>query len=75
MQRASTAGHCPGENQPNVGHTITTLRYARGTPDQRGGFACTSTTWREQRIMAKGTFSRNKPHVNIGTIGHVDHGK
>ncbi|MFK7602431.1 elongation factor Tu [Deinococcus sp. SM5_A1] len=25
--------------------------------------------------MAKGTFSRNKPHVNIGTIGHVDHGK
>jgi elongation factor Tu len=25
--------------------------------------------------MAKGTFARNKPHVNIGTIGHVDHGK
>ncbi|MBP9797739.1 elongation factor Tu [Candidatus Woesebacteria bacterium] len=25
--------------------------------------------------MAKGTFTRNKPHVNIGTIGHVDHGK
>ncbi len=25
--------------------------------------------------MAKGTFSRSKPHVNIGTIGHVDHGK
>ena len=25
--------------------------------------------------MAKGTFERNKPHVNIGTIGHVDHGK
>src|SRR3982751_626408 len=22
-----------------------------------------------------GTFTRNKPHVNIGTIGHVDHGK
>jgi elongation factor Tu len=21
------------------------------------------------------TFQRNKPHVNIGTIGHVDHGK
>ena len=21
------------------------------------------------------TFTRNKPHVNIGTIGHVDHGK
>ncbi len=25
--------------------------------------------------MAKGTFTRSKPHVNIGTIGHVDHGK
>ena len=25
--------------------------------------------------MAKETFNRNKPHVNIGTIGHVDHGK
>ena len=25
--------------------------------------------------MAKATFERNKPHVNIGTIGHVDHGK
>ncbi|MCQ9369169.1 elongation factor Tu [Brevibacterium sp. 50QC2O2] len=25
--------------------------------------------------MAKATFDRNKPHVNIGTIGHVDHGK
>jgi elongation factor Tu len=26
-------------------------------------------------LMAKGTFARTKPHVNIGTIGHVDHGK
>ena len=25
--------------------------------------------------MSKETFKRNKPHVNIGTIGHVDHGK
>ena len=25
--------------------------------------------------MAKGTFERSKPHVNVGTIGHVDHGK
>lgn len=29
--------------------------------------------WRKK--MAKEKFSRNKPHVNIGTIGHVDHGK
>ena len=25
--------------------------------------------------MAKETFNRSKPHLNIGTIGHVDHGK
>ncbi|MDG2478229.1 MAG: elongation factor Tu [Phycisphaerales bacterium] len=25
--------------------------------------------------MAKDTFVRNKPHVNVGTIGHIDHGK
>ena len=25
--------------------------------------------------MAKGKFERTKPHVNVGTIGHVDHGE
>ncbi|MFA6901328.1 MAG: GTP-binding protein, partial [Desulfurivibrionaceae bacterium] len=25
--------------------------------------------------MAKEKFERKKPHVNIGTIGHIDHGK
>lgn len=25
--------------------------------------------------MAKEHFNRSKPHVNVGTIGHVDHGK
>jgi translation elongation factor EF-1alpha len=25
--------------------------------------------------MAKAAFERTKPHVNVGTIGHVDHGK
>jgi elongation factor Tu len=29
----------------------------------------------KEKIMAKATFERTKPHVNIGTIGHVDHGK
>ncbi|MEC5324363.1 GTP-binding protein, partial [Aurantimonas sp. A3-2-R12] len=28
-----------------------------------------------ESAMAKSKFERNKPHVNIGTIGHVDHGK
>ncbi len=30
---------------------------------------------REEKKMAKAKFDRSKPHVNIGTIGHVDHGK
>ena len=30
---------------------------------------------KEEFIMAKEKFERTKPHVNIGTIGHVDHGK
>ncbi|MDY0391119.1 MAG: GTP-binding protein, partial [Desulfobulbus oligotrophicus] len=25
--------------------------------------------------MAKEKFTRTKPHVNVGTIGHIDHGK
>jgi elongation factor Tu len=30
---------------------------------------------KEDKAMGKPKFERNKPHVNIGTIGHVDHGK
>ncbi|MGK2907128.1 MAG: GTP-binding protein, partial [Desulfuromonadales bacterium] len=33
------------------------------------------TQAREDNVMAKAKFERTKPHVNIGTIGHVDHGK
>ena len=27
------------------------------------------------RFFAEQKYARNKPHINIGTIGHVDHGK
>jgi elongation factor Tu len=33
------------------------------------------SNFKEDTIMAKEKFERTKPHVNIGTIGHVDHGK
>ncbi|MGO4551680.1 GTP-binding protein, partial [Lysobacter sp. 2RAF19] len=33
------------------------------------------TDFHRDRAMAKGKFERTKPHVNVGTIGHVDHGK
>src|SRR6201992_3114446 len=29
----------------------------------------------EEKPVAKAKFERTKPHVNIGTIGHIDHGK
>jgi len=29
----------------------------------------------KEKLIAKAKFERNKPHVNVGTIGHVDHGK
>jgi elongation factor Tu len=35
----------------------------------------TSEIRKEEREMSKEKFDRSKPHVNIGTIGHVDHGK
>jgi elongation factor Tu len=34
-----------------------------------------SSTSEEALAMAKEKFERNKPHLNVGTIGHVDHGK
>jgi elongation factor Tu len=30
---------------------------------------------REVCVMAKQVYQRDKPHVNVGTIGHIDHGK
>src|SRR5204863_9081206 len=33
------------------------------------------TEWERGGRMAKAKFQRTKPHVNVGTIGHVDHGK
>src|SRR5215472_11912332 len=40
----------------------------------RPGLECLFSIHAEGR-MAKGVFERSKPHVNVGTIGHIDHGK
>src|SRR3546814_6466727 len=52
----------------------------RGSKERE--FRFTRNTSHQSRIknygvkaMAKGKFERTKPHVNVGTIGHVDHGK
>ncbi|MBK3845714.1 hypothetical protein GFL07_04855, partial [Pseudomonas xanthomarina] len=39
-----------------------------------GGVTSSIQRW-ETVSMAKEKFERNKPHLNVGTIGHVDHGK
>ena len=49
-------------------------RKAKGAHRQVGRPPYTSDKEGDE-AMAKEKFERNKPHVNVGTIGHVDHGK
>src|SRR5918995_1582776 len=46
-------------------------RRGTGTPPR----PTDTTTTPLENAMAKGVFERTKPHVNVGTIGHIDHGK
>ena len=51
-------------------------RRSRARSPSKGSADPQSTQPREREgNMAKQKFERTKPHVNIGTIGHVDHGK
>ncbi len=60
----------------NIGSWDEAMLLAQEAADSALVGVCGST-WREWRTpgMAKEKFERNKPHVNVGTIGHVDHGK
>lgn len=54
------------------------LRSARNTNNNAAAAASVSQQyfrWNGIRSLAAEAFKRDKPHVNIGTIGHVDHGK
>lgn len=44
-------------------------------PSKQGGFQSAAIISIQQRLYAKEVHSRDKSHMNIGTIGHVDHGK
>src|SRR5450432_4442806 len=48
---------------------------SRRDRQQRAHAFATLLLFRRERVMAKAKFERTKPHVNVGTIGHVDHGK
>jgi elongation factor Tu len=54
-------------------------RVPAGLTDERARARARAREINHQRpvneIMAKAKFERTKPHVNVGTIGHVDHGK
>src|SRR5262249_27371438 len=56
------AGGCGPGPRPAEG-----ARGAAGFPRKTEGWRLT--------VMAKANFARTNPHVNVGTIGHIDHGK
>src|SRR5260370_41971387 len=45
------------------------------SPQLLGKRSLTGCKERSRNNMAKEKFDRSKPHINIGTIGHIDHGK
>ena len=53
-----------------IGHSLIQEKYKKSDY-----FSICTGTEGELVIMGKAKFERNKPHVNIGTIGHIDHGK
>ena len=76
--------HGPAVDDPGSGDVVDGVQSLRRGPDQsglgtrpegRGLAAPTRAEEQEQPTMAKKKFERTKPHVNIGTIGHIDHGK
>jgi len=55
--------------------TATHLALKTPAVHTTGGSAAASFRRNALRALATDSFKRDKPHVNIGTIGHVDHGK
>ena len=68
----------------NYAHVAQLVEHTLGKGEVTGSIPVMSSiiilkdpnpTFRGAQAMAKAKFERNKPHVNVGTIGHVDHGK
>jgi translation elongation factor EF-G len=60
---AGARGDLPGDHRPGPRRVIPSRLFHHVFVRSRGS------------PMAKEKFERNKPHLNIGTIGHIDHGK
>ena len=69
--------HRSGKPEPGNPEEIrmTVVGGSPTLPPRRVRAIAHRTTPNQEATMAKAKFERNKPHVNIGTIGHVDHGK
>jgi len=59
----------------NSYHTISNLKMFRNVVNAFRSTGRTSFKVGPTSIRTYAAFDRSKPHVNIGTIGHVDHGK
>ena len=70
--------YCEGAGQ---GQQVTTsralepARLAGARKTESGANSGPLNFGNTERVMAKEKFDRSKPHVNVGTIGHIDHGK
>ena len=72
--RHRPAEHVPGSRDLLDGVQLTTPR-CRATWPRNSSRSPRSSRKPGAAQMAKKKFERTKPHVNIGTIGHIDHGK
>src|SRR5678809_1040953 len=68
---------CHRDAPPSPCNSITTNKYLRQSPrrSRRSSPDARNKDHDTEYPMAKQKFERTKPHCNVGTIGHVDHGK
>src|SRR5437764_14800257 len=78
--RCSSTGtrRCPATSPRASSSTVPGSRSQQALSSYVSGslFARSGLSSRKERVpVAKEKFERDKPHVNVGTIGHIDHGK
>ena len=67
--------HRPALDDAGAGHVHDAVRSLRGSPCSRSRARSSTPGAKHGGEMAKQKFERTKPHLNVGTIGHIDHGK
>ncbi len=62
----------------DAAHVAQLVEHVLGKDEVSGSIPLVGSSFfliQEVLAVSKGKFERTKPHVNVGTIGHVDHGK